>query len=138
MLVLKKKWGKRQNQYTDFLSSITPGDPSWMLMESLALLLYINLNITWLFVCEEQMHSSLFNKDYQGHVTERSNKDSPVTVPQTQHLFSAEMFIFSNVILILDKNCATLLCPLIQLRQIPPFHSGLLRRTQATLLSFAE
>lgn len=48
-----------------------------MLMESLALLLYKNLTITWLSVCEEQMHSLLFHKAYQGHATERSNKDRP-------------------------------------------------------------
>lgn len=79
-----------------------------MLMESLALLLYKNLNITWLSVCEEQMHSLLFHKAYQGRATERSNEDSPVTVPQTQHLFYAVMFILCNVFLNLDKNCVTL------------------------------
>lgn len=64
-------------------------------MESLALLLYENLNITWLPVCvcvclqmcvcawvrafaclcDEQMHSLLFHKAYQGQATERSNKN---------------------------------------------------------------
>lgn len=79
-----------------------------MLMESLALLLYKNLNITWLSVCEEQMHSLLFHKAYQGHATERSDKDCPITVPQTQHLFSDVMFKLTNVFLNRDKNCATL------------------------------
>lgn len=77
-----------------------------MLMESLALLLYKNLNITWLSVCEEQMHSLLFHKAYQGHATERSNKGC--TVPQTQHLFSDVMFKLTNVFLNRDKNYATL------------------------------
>lgn len=68
-------------------------------MESFALLLYKNLNITWLSVCKEQMYSLLFHKAYQGHATKRSNKECPVTVPQTQHLFSAAMVILSNVFL---------------------------------------
>lgn len=62
------------------------------------------LNITWLSVYEEQMHSLLFHKAYQGHATEMSNKK---TVAQTQHLFSTVIFILSNVFLNLDKSCAT-------------------------------
>lgn len=61
----KKTEGKKAEPA--FVSLITPGDPSWMLMESLALLLYKNLNITWLSVCKEQMHSLLFHQAYQGH-----------------------------------------------------------------------
>lgn len=98
-----------QNQDTEFLPSITPRDPSWMLMESLAQPLHKNLNITWLSVCEEQMYSLLFHKAYQGHATERSNKDCPVTVAQTQPLSSAVMFIISKVFLNVEKNCETLL-----------------------------
>lgn len=65
-----------------------------MLMESFALLLYRNLNITWLSVCEEQMHSLLFHKAYQGHVTERSNKDclSAVTVPDTAFILCCDVY----------------------------------------------
>lgn len=74
-------------------------------MESLALLLYKNLNITWLSVSEEQMLSLLFQKAYQGQATERSNNDCPLTVPQTQQLFLSVRFILSNVVLNLD--CAT-------------------------------
>lgn len=55
-----------------------------MLMESLARLLYKNLNITWLSVCEQQMLSLLFRKAYQGHATERTNKNHHVTVTQAK------------------------------------------------------
>lgn len=59
-----------------------------MLMESLALLLYKNLNITWVAVCEEQMHSLLFRKAYQGQATEKSNKD--VQLLYHRHAYSLQ------------------------------------------------
>lgn len=54
----------KKKKKAEFVPLISPRDPSWMLIESLAHTK--NLNITWLSVCEEQMYSLLFQKAYQG------------------------------------------------------------------------